>query len=152
MGPITAWIPILPRLLAAVLLVAMATTAVADEQAGLGPADRSAIRAVIETQIAAFRRDDGDAAFALASPNIQRMFRTAEIFMTMVRQGYQPVYRPRRIEFRDVVDLDGVPTQEVHVIGPDGLPYFALYLMERQADGSWRIGGVFLVRAKDKET
>ena len=45
MGPIRAWIPMLPRLLAAVLLVGMATTAVADEQAGLGPADRSAIRA-----------------------------------------------------------------------------------------------------------
>lgn len=152
MGPITAWIPMLPRLVAAVLLVGMATTAVADEQAGLGPADRSAIRAVIETQIAAFRRDDGDAAFALASPNIQRMFRTAEIFMTMVRQGYQPVYRPRRIEFRDVVDLDGVPTQEVHVVGPDGKPVIALYPMQRQPDGSWRIGGCYLVDSPDRLT
>ena len=39
-----------------------------------------------------------------------------------------------------------------NIIGPDGSPYFALYMMERQADGSWRIGGVALVRAEDEET
>ena len=36
------------------------------------------------------------------------------------------------------------------VIGPDGLAYLAYYTMERQADGTWRISGCYLVRAQDE--
>ncbi len=53
----------------------------------LSSADRAAIRQVIEAQVDAFRRDDGSAAFGYASPTIQGMFGTPEIFMDMVRQG-----------------------------------------------------------------
>ncbi|WP_428676213.1 DUF4864 domain-containing protein [Reyranella sp.] len=113
-------------------------------QAQLSEPDRSAIRDVIERQIEAFRRDDGEAAFGYASPSIQGMFGTSETFMDMVRQGYRPVYRPRAVEFREIVTLQGMPTQKVHVIGPDGRPVTAFYPMSRQADGSWRIEGCYL--------
>jgi hypothetical protein len=106
--------------------------------------DRAAIRDVIQTQVDAFRRDDGEAAFALASPAIRRMFGTAEIFMDMVRQGYQPVYRPRRFDFDGIVSLAGQPAQKVDVVGPDGRPVIAVYPMIRLPDGSWRIDGCFL--------
>ncbi|MCH8931319.1 MAG: DUF4864 domain-containing protein, partial [Proteobacteria bacterium] len=99
----------------------------------VGEADRQAIRMVIEEQLGAFQRDDAVAAFAQASPNIQAMFQTPDRFMDMVRGGYRPVYRPRRVEFRDIIDLDGVPTQRVFIIGPDGAPVMALYPMELQA-------------------
>src|ERR1700756_3001229 len=67
----------------------------------LSTADRGAIRAVVEDQLAAFQRDDGAAAFAFASPGIQAEFGTVENFMAMVRSGYQPVYRPREVAFGD---------------------------------------------------
>ena len=76
-------------------------------QAQVSAADQTAIRDVIEGQVEAFRRDDGDAAFGYASPNIQGMFGTAETFMDMVRQGYRPVYRPRVFDFREIVTLHG---------------------------------------------
>jgi hypothetical protein len=38
----------------------------------------------------------------------------------------------------------------VFVVGPDGLSYLAYYTMERQADGSWRINGCYLVRMEDE--
>lgn len=113
-------------------------------EAQVSEPDRSAIRDVIERQIEAFRRDDGAAAFGYASPNIQGMFGSPDTFMDMVRQGYRPVYRPRAVEFREIVTLQGMPTQKVHVIGPDGRPVTALYPMSRQADGSWRIEGCIL--------
>ena len=113
-------------------------------EAQVSEPDRSAIRDVIERQIEAFRRDDGPAAFGYASPNIQGMFGSPDTFMDMVRQGYRPVYRPRAVEFREIVTLQGMPTQKVHVIGPDGRPVTALYPMSRQADGSWRIEGCYL--------
>src|SRR5262245_52847309 len=44
----------------------------------LSTADRSAIRDVIQSQVDAFRRDDGASAFGYASPSIQGMFGTPE--------------------------------------------------------------------------
>jgi hypothetical protein len=62
-----------------------------------------------------------------------------------VRNNYQPVYRPRQFEFRELRTLDGTVVQQVYVVGPDNQPKLALYLMERQPDGSWRIAGCVLV-------
>jgi len=130
-----------PRFLA--LLGALLSLALPAE-AQVSEPDRSAIRDVIERQIEAFRRDDGQAAFGYASPSIQGMFGSPDTFMDMVRQGYRPVYRPRAVEFREIVTLQGMVTQKVHLIGPDGRPVTAFYPMSRQADGSWRIEGCYL--------
>jgi hypothetical protein len=111
---------------------------------GLGDADRAAIVRVIDVQMQAFRRDDGDGAFAVASPGIRRMFGDADTFLTMVRDGYRPVYRPQRVRFLDIVDHHGRPAQRVFVVGPNGVAVIALYLMERQADGRWLIDGCIL--------
>src|SRR5260370_33735007 len=76
-------------------------------QAGdVSPADRTAIRDIIQSQVDAFRRDDGDAAFGYASPSIRGMFGSSEIFMDMVRPGYQPGYPPRAFDFREIGTLD----------------------------------------------
>ncbi len=110
----------------------------------IAAAEQSAIRTVIGDQMAAFRRDDAAGAFGFAAPNIQDMFGTPESFMTMVRDGYQAVYRPTEVRFGELVRIDGRLTQLVHVVGPDGVPRLALYFMERQADGNWRISGCAL--------
>lgn len=110
----------------------------------LSPADRSAIRDVIQSQVDAFRRDDGPDAFRYASPAIRGMFGTPDVFMEMVRQGYQPVYRPRIFDFREIVTLHGQITQKVHIVGPDGRPVTAYYPMMQLPDGSWRIDGCYL--------
>jgi hypothetical protein len=125
----------------AFLALALASPAAAQE---LSDSDRAAIRDVIGKQVEAFRRDDGDAAFSFASPDVQRLFGTARTFMEMVRRGYQPVYRPRVFDFGNIVELNGQPTQRVHVVGPDGRRVNALYPMTRLPDGSWRIDGCFL--------
>src|SRR6188768_2675750 len=108
------------RLLALlVVALGLALGQAAAQEPSLSESDRAAIRDIIGRQVEAFRRDDGDAAFGLASPTIQGMFGTSEIFMDMVRQGYQPVYRPRVFDFREIVSLHGQVTQKVHVVGPD---------------------------------
>ena len=89
-------------------------------------------------------RDDAAAAFAFASPDIRQQFATPEHFMAMVRKSFRPVYRPRSYSFGAPALLDGVPVQPVRVIGPNGHGTVALYQMERQPDGSWRIAGVTL--------
>lgn len=130
--------------------VAFADAATAQDST-LPDADRAAIRDVIRKQVEAFQRADDDAAFGLASPMIQGMFGSSEVFMEMVRQGYQPVYRPREFDFREILELDGQPTQKVDVIGPDGRPVTAFYPMTRLPDGSWRINGCILKAADDHQ-
>jgi len=115
--------------------------------------DAGAFQAVISAQIDAFRADDGAAAYGYASPSIRRIFPNPEIFMDMVRRGYQPVYRPQSYSFGQTgTAADGRPFQKVTLIGPDGLTYEAIYSFERQADGSWQISGCALVRAPDLNT
>ena len=131
----------------AVMLWAVSAAA---QTAPVSAADEARIRAVVAGQLAAFQRDDANAAFAVASLAIQQIFQTPDIFMQMVKTGYAPVYRPRKVEFRGLVDTGGIPVQRVYLVGPDGVPVIALYPMERQADGNWRIDGCTLVRADDE--
>jgi hypothetical protein len=135
-------------LLALLLLVAPAAAQV--PATDVAPGDHAAIRGVIAGQMAAFRRDDGAAAFAFASPGIQRIFGNPDNFMAMVRGGFQPVYRPRDVAFRELLRLGDTLIQPVEVIGPDGVAQLALYAMEQQADGSWRIAGCELVAMPDR--
>jgi len=116
----------------------------------LSDADRAAIRQVIQSQLDAFKRDDGAAAYAFASPLIQQKFGTAEHFLSMVRTAYPAVYRPKAVEFRELASSDDMGVmQKVFFIGPDGAGVLAFYQMERQPDGSWKISGCFVTVAPD---
>ena len=119
------------------------------QEAGVSVADRAAVQAVIQSQLAAFQRNDGAAAFSYAAPAIQQKFGDAESFMTMVRSGYAAVHRPQEVEMREIRAAGDALLQEVLFVGPDGQPVLAVYRMERQADGSWRIAGVVLIAAPD---
>lgn len=140
-------------LLALVLLLTLPwAVAAQDMPSGITTKDKATIRDLIERQIAAFRRDDGEAAFGLASPGIRATFGTAERFMSMVREGYKAVYRPREVEFRELLIENGRYVQSVLVVGPDGVAMLALYPMQRQRDGRWLIDGCWLIPAPDAAT
>ncbi len=129
--------------------VAAPAQTVAAQTVAAQTADGAQIRGVIERQLAAFKRDDADGAFAFASPGIRRRFGTPETFMDMVRRHYAPLYRPRGVAFGALRDGPRGLLQEVHLTGPDGRAVTALYIMERQPDGSWKIDGVYLLEDPD---
>ncbi len=138
------------RASAVCLIVAMLycgrSPARADDAASVSAADHQAIEQVITSQLDAFRRDAGDAAFSFASPNIQSIFGDAPHFMAMVRQGYPPVYRPRSFAFEQLITIRERIVQRVMIIGPGGAAALALYTMEREQDGTWRIDGCALTQ------
>ncbi len=112
------------------------------------PADRAAIQSVITSQLDAFQNDDAGAAFEKASPMIQEMFGTAGNFLSMVQRGYPPVYRAQHSVFAGLADENGRIIQRVELVGPDGRAYLALYIMELQPDGSWKINGCQLTESE----
>ncbi len=77
--------PLLGNLL--ILLLVASCAAVADKSENTG----RQFQDIIKSQMEAFARDDGEAAFAYAAPSIQQQFGTAGAFMAMVRVGFQPV-------------------------------------------------------------
>ena len=139
------------RPLIAILLLTLAVPAWGQSPAPQA-ADGNAIVTVIRGQLDAFQADQATEAFSYASPGIQSMFQTADRFMQMVRAGYMPVYRPREVQFLDLVVDGGQLAQRVLIVGPDGVPVIAYYYMEKQDDGTWRISGVTLRPSDDKTT
>ncbi len=136
------------RFIATIAFLVLVLTGVSRSQELPTASDKAEIIAVIEIQIQAFRRDDGLAAFSYASPGIQARFGSAKNFMASVIAAYQPHYRPRSLQFQDLLSLHGQPTQRVLLVGPDGIPVIALYSMAQMPDGSWRIDGCLLLAAE----
>jgi Domain of unknown function (DUF4864) len=126
--------------LLALLLIGSAGIATAAE-------DIAAAQSIIRSQEEALGRDDAAAAYAFASPGIQQRFHDPETFMSMVRNGYTPVYRHRSFEFGEAKVTNGTISQEVHIIDANGAAWEALYTLEPQPDGSLRISGCVLTKA-----
>ena len=55
-------------------------------------------------------------------------------------------------EFRDLVPVEGRWNQRVLVVGGDGVPVVADYVMEQQPDGTWRIDGCVIERSNEQTT
>lgn len=64
--------------------------------------------------------------------------------MLMVRERYGPVCRPRAVGFGSMTIRDLGPVQHLTVLGPSGAAFTTMYVIGRQPDGAWRIGGCLL--------
>jgi hypothetical protein len=102
---------------------------------------------IIRAQEQAFGRDDARAAYSYAAPAIQEIFPAPDIFMSMVQNGYPPVYRHKSFEFGDSKSDGSRIAQHVHIIDANGEAWEALYTLEQQADGSYKITGCSLLKA-----
>jgi hypothetical protein len=135
--------------LCTLLLAAAALRAAA--QSAVSPEDARAVREVIEAQLDAFRSDDAERAFSLATPGIRATFGSPENFMDMVRSSYAVVYRPKSVAFEAPVLVDGQIVQPVRMTDAEGRIWLAIYPMQRQADGSWRTNGCQLGRLSGEQ-
>ena len=137
-------------LLLSVALAAFAPPGRAAEP--ISPAERQAVRAVVEAQLAAFAADDAALAFSYAAPAIRAMFQTPERFLAMVRSGYPAVYRPSGVVFLHPVRGEAELIQGVQLTDAAGALWLAVYRLQRQPDQSWRINGCDVQPSSGKMT
>jgi hypothetical protein len=130
-------------LVLALLLMGVATAASAAE---VSRDDAQAIRSVVAEQLDAFARDDATRAFSLATTEIRTQFGTPEAFINMVRTAYPVVYRPKMTQFERPETVEGRIVQPVRMTDEQGRVWIALYAMQREADGRWRISGCQVAR------
>jgi hypothetical protein len=108
--------------------------------------DVAAAQGVIRSQVEAFGRDDAAAAYSYAAPAIRELFPQADIFMFMVQHSYAPVYRHKSFEFGEARAADGRVAQRARIVDDNGGTWDALYTLEQQPDGSFKIIGCTLLK------
>jgi hypothetical protein len=104
-------------------------------------------QSVIRAQEQALARGDAAAAWSHASPAIKKLFPRADIFMFMVQNSYAPVWRHKSFEFGEARTEGKWVAQRVHIVDADGEAWEAMYTLEQDADGSFKITGCSLLKA-----
>jgi hypothetical protein len=102
---------------------------------------------VIRAQEQAFSRGDAAAAYSYAAPAIKNLFPRADVFMSMVQNSYAPVWRHKSFEFGEARTEGHWVAQRVHIVDEDGEAWEAMYTLEQDADGSFKITGCSLLKA-----
>jgi hypothetical protein len=110
----------------------------------LRAAEWKAIETVIREQLTAMQAGDSAKAFAQAAPAIQQQFGTPENFLAMVRTAYGALIAARYTEFLEGAVVEGNVIQPLRLIAPDNTVQVALYTMQKQSDGHWKIVGCLL--------
>ncbi len=107
-------------------------------------AEWKAIEEVIEQQRTALIAGDGTEAMAFATPALRSQFGTPENFLRMVRNGYAALLEARATRFLEGAVIEGSVIQPLRLILPDNIVLVAIYQMEKQKDGHWKIAGCVL--------
>ena len=116
----------------------------------LSAKDEKAVQAVVQSQLAAFARDDADNAFSYAAPELRKTIGNASAFMAMVKNSYPVVYRPASVAFLKAEGSGDDVVQKVQMLDASGTSYLAVYSLQRQKDKTWRISGCTVVENKGR--
>jgi hypothetical protein len=104
-------------------------------------------QAIIQRQLDAFKKNDADSAFSLASPGLKETYSNPHNFMDSVRSGETPFFKRRMVEYHDFVTSGDDAAQSVVLVDDDSSVWTVVYKLSRQPDGSWLIDGVVLVKS-----
>jgi len=108
----------------------------------------SEIQSVIVDQLDAFGKDDDTRAYDHASDMIKQLFPSKSIFMEMVRTGYPPVYRAKSWSFAEPTTTETGISQIVKLTDEQGRVWNALYTLERDSAGEWKITGCRILKSE----
>jgi Domain of unknown function (DUF4864) len=112
--------------------------------------DDKTVQAVVQGQLDAFAKDDAKRAFSFAAPSIRQAFGSAPNFLAMVRRSYPVVYRPASVAFLKPDGKDDDAIQRVQMTDAAGESWLAIYSLQRQKSGVWRITGCSVVENRGR--
>ena len=133
-------------------LVCAVALAAPPHEATMTAREWTAIRKVIGDQLTALKAGDGVKAMAFAAPGIRDQFGTPDNFLRMVREGYAALLSARRTQFLEGAVIDDAIVQPLRLVLPDDSVMVALYQMQRQPDGQWRIAGCIIAPSTVQST
>ena len=129
-------------LLAAVVFPPWMAQGMADPVA---QADVASIQGAILGQLHALSEDDATRAFELSSPSIRSQMGDADNFLRIIKEEYSPIYRHLVVIFSAPELLGDTIIQIVRLTDRENRVWLAIYSMERDTSGSWKIDGCQLL-------
>lgn len=109
---------------------------------------RKEVVAVVEAQLAAFRGEDPNKAYALASAAMRAQM-PLRTFTAIVRTNYPEIWANTRAEYGLVRDDGTRASLVVHVYSENGYAAFDYVLLKER--NTWRIGSVVRHIARKKD-
>jgi hypothetical protein len=100
-----------------------------------------AVTLAVQSQLHAFSEDDAETAYNLATESTKNLAGTPNDFLKVIKQRFTPIYRHRHALFSEPEIIEGHALQVVQLIDHDNLVWIAIYEVEREADGKWKIDG-----------
>lgn len=107
--------------------------------------DKIAIHTVVQSQLDALAEDDAAAAFALATADSRSRLGDPDTFLRIIKEHFTPIYRHQRALFSTPEMIAGRMLQIVRLTDGDNSVWLAVYQMQREQDGKWKIAGCKLV-------
>ncbi len=124
-----------------VTAVCMVLTTLPAHSADLSRADAQAVQRVVADQLDALAIDDAQRLFDTVTPSVRQNFNSSGDLLAMLRVLYPMVYRPSKIGFAPAEAMNEGAVQGVEVTDQDDTRWLALFILERQPDNTWRVGG-----------
>jgi len=135
----------------AALLCGLGGSALAQDEpeqaagSALTTADITAIRQAVKAQLEAFAKGDAATAFALATSEKRMMIGSADNFMQLIRESYEPIYRNKVLIFSEPKVVEGMALQTVRVTDSHSRVWVAIFWMQQDEESNWKIDGCHLV-------
>lgn len=142
----------LSRLLSLYAALLALTCSLAAVPAAGQESDRSAaqeVRLVVQLQLDAFSEDDAEKAFSLATEATQTLAGTPGKFLHVIKQQFKPIYRHRDALFSEPEIIGPHALQVVQLTDHDNLVWIAIYQVELERDGAWKVDGCQLFETSD---
>lgn len=111
--------------------------------------DVALIQAAIRGQLHAFSEDDAEGAFALSTPSIRSQMGSPENFLRVIKEDYSPIYRHLIVIFSAPEILDDTIIQIVRLTDRESRVWLAIYSMQRDPAGGWKIDGCQLLETSN---
>ena len=70
---------------------------------------------------------------------------SADNFLQLIKEQYNPIYRHQRVIFSRPEVIDGDAIQIVRVTDSDSRVWLAIFWMQQEEDSSWKIDGCQLL-------
>lgn len=139
----------LVSLYAALLAVTIALASVPAFAQDAGMSAAREVTSVVRSQIDAFSEDDAEKAFSLATEATQLLAGTPNAFLQVVKRQFAPIYRHRDAVFSDPEIIGSHALQIVQLTDHDNFIWIAIYQVERETDGAWKVDGCQLFETRD---
>jgi hypothetical protein len=108
-------------------------------------ADAVAIHEVVQAQLTAFANDDAAAAFELTTEEKRVLIGSADNFLRLIREQYEPIYKPLAVIYFKPEVVHGVAVQMVRVTDASSRVWVAIFWMQQDGKSQWKIDGCHLL-------